>query len=108
MYGLISHVITKPGKRDAFVQVLIEATQAMPGCLSYIVAADAAQVDALWVTEVWEDRESHAQSLTLPDVQETILKARPLISHFANRIETQPIGGVGFSKPSPSGGGWRA
>jgi len=35
----------------------------MPGCLSYVVAADATELDALWVTEVWESQASHQASL---------------------------------------------
>lgn len=99
MYGLISQVITQPGKRDAFIELLMEATQEMPGCLSYIIATDADQPDALWVTEVWDSEESHANSLTLPAVQAMIPKARPMISSFASRVETRPVGGVGLSKP---------
>jgi quinol monooxygenase YgiN len=51
MYGLIGKMTTVPGQRDAFAALLLEGTQAMPGCLSYIIAADPADADALWITE---------------------------------------------------------
>src|SRR5688572_6255583 len=38
MYGLISKVNAVPGQRDALVAILLEGTQAMPGCLSYVIA----------------------------------------------------------------------
>ena len=71
---------------------------AMPGCLSYIVATDPAEPDALWITEVWDSADSHHASLSLPAVKATIAKARPLIAGFGSRVETVPIGGYGLAK----------
>jgi quinol monooxygenase YgiN len=96
MYGLIGQMKAAPGKRDELVAILSESTEGMPGCLSYIVAADAADADALWITEVWTDKDSHAASLKLPSVQAAIAKARPIIAGFGHRFETVPIGGVGL------------
>ena len=62
----------------------------MPGCLSYVVAADAAEGDALWVTEVWESQARHQASLQLPAVQAVIAKGRPLIASFSNRVKPRP------------------
>jgi quinol monooxygenase YgiN len=66
MYGLIGQMKAAPGKRDELIAILSESTGAMPGCLSYIVAKDATDADALWITEVWTDKDSHAASLKLP------------------------------------------
>jgi quinol monooxygenase YgiN len=98
MYGLIGQMKAAPGKRDELVAILSESTQGMPGCLSYIVAKDAAEADALWITEVWTDKDSHAASLKLPAVQAAIAKARPIIAGFGHRFETVPVGGVGLAK----------
>ena len=98
MYGLIGQMKAAPGKRDDLVAILSEATGGMPGCLSYIVAKDAADPDALWITEVWTDKDSHAGSLKLPAVQVAIAKARPIIAGFGHRFETVPVGGVGLAK----------
>ena len=68
----------------------------MPGCRSYIVAMDATDPDSLWVTEVWESKQAHADSLSLPEVQEAIAKGRPLIAGFGTRVETDPVGGIGL------------
>jgi quinol monooxygenase YgiN len=94
MYGLIGEMIATPGSRDALVAILGEATGEMPGCRSYVVALDATDADALWITEVWDDREHHAASLKLPAVQQAIQRARPLIARFGHRFETTPILGV--------------
>lgn len=98
MYGLIGQMKAAPGKRDELVAILSESTEGMPGCLSYIVAKDSADADALWITEVWTDKDSHAGSLKLPSVQAAIAKARPIIAGFGHRFETAPVGGVGLAK----------
>ena len=80
MYGLIGKMIAAPGQRDALIAILLEsAAGGMPGCLSYIVAQDRTDADALWITEVWDSQESHAASLSLPSVQQAIARGRPLI-----------------------------
>ena len=98
MYGLIGKMKSVPGQRDALIAILIEGIAGMPGCLSYIVAQDAADPDAIWVTEVWEDQTSHQASLSIPSVQQAIAAGRPLIAGFGERFETVPVGGQGISK----------
>jgi quinol monooxygenase YgiN len=93
-HGLIGQMLSQPGKRDELVAILTDATGAMPGCLSYVVALDAANPDAIWITEVWDSRDSHAASLELPAVQAAIAKARPIIAGFGQRFETVPVAGV--------------
>jgi quinol monooxygenase YgiN len=96
MYGLIGRVKAAAGQRDALAAILLEGTGGMPGCLSYVIARDPEDPDALWITEVWDNRESHAGSLRLPAVQAAIARGRPLIAGFDNRHETQPVGGIGL------------
>jgi quinol monooxygenase YgiN len=96
MYGLIGKAIAASGKRDELIAVLLEGTNAMPGCLSYIVAKDTTDPNAVWITEVWDSEESHRASLSLPAVQAAIAKGRPLIAGFGERFTTEPIGGVGL------------
>jgi len=98
MYGLIGKMTAVAGQRDALASMLVDSTGAMPGCLSYIVATDPADADALWITEVWDSAASHQASLKLPAVQATIAKARPIVAGFSNRVETVPIGGYGLGK----------
>jgi quinol monooxygenase YgiN len=98
MYGLIGKMTAIAGQRDALASMLLDSTQSMPGCLSYVIATDPADADALWITEVWDNAASHKASLTLPAVQAVIAKARPLIAGFSNRVETVPIGGHGLGK----------
>jgi len=96
MYGLIGKMTTVAGQRDALAAILLESTTAMPGCFSYVIAADPAEPDALWITEVWDNAASHKASLALPAVQAAIARAKPLIAGFSNRVETVPLGGYGL------------
>ncbi len=98
MYGMIGRMIAKPGQRDALAALLTSGSDTMPGCLSYVVAEDLANADALWVTEVWENKAAHDASLTLPAVREAISKGRPLIAGFDSSAETRPISGVRGSR----------
>lgn len=99
MYGLIGKMKVVPGQRDALISTLIEGVSGMPGCLSYIVAQDPTDPDAIWVTEVWDSQESHQASLSLPSVQQAISRGKPLIAGFGERFETKPIGGQGLAAP---------
>jgi len=96
MYGLIGQMLAAPGKRDDLLAILGEGTGDMPGCLSYVIAKDPANADALWITEVWTDKDAHAASLKLPAVQAAIAKARPIIAGFPQHFETVPVSGHGL------------
>lgn len=98
MYGLIGKMMAAPGQRDALIAILLESTTAMPGCLSYVVAKDVKDENAIWISEVWDSKDSHAASLTLPEVKAAIAKARPLIAGFRDYSTTEPVGGVGLGK----------
>jgi reactive intermediate/imine deaminase len=96
MFGLIGKMVATPGNRDQLAAAILGGTGAMPGCLSYVVAKDPRDENALWITEVWDSAESHKASLSLPQVREVIAKARPLISSFGDSVQSEPIGGVGL------------
>lgn len=96
MHGLIGKMKAVPGQRDALVSILLEGVSTMPGCLSYIVALDPADPDAIWVTEAWDSEASHKASLSLPAVQEAIARGKPLIAAFEQYIQTVPVGGHGL------------
>lgn len=97
MYGLIGKMLSTPGKRDELIDILLSDISGMPGCLSYIAARDLEDENALWVSEVWQNKEAHEASLSLPSVREAISKGRPMIAGFGERFETEPVGGHGLT-----------
>ena len=103
MYGLIGKMLCVPDTRAEVIAILLDGIHDMPGCLSYVVAEDPTDANAVWITEVWDRQESHAASLALPAVKAAIAKARPLIAGFGERFTTTPIGGHGIVGP-PKGG----
>ena len=98
MYGMIAKITAISGKRDEFIAILLHGIDDMPGCLSYVVAKDASDADAIWISEVWDSKASHDTSLALPSVKDAMAKGRPLIAGFSNNVVTMPVGGVGLPK----------
>ena len=96
MHGMIGKMTAVEGKRDELIAILLEGTKAMPGCLSYVIAKDPADANAVWVSEVWEDPASHKASIALPAVKDAITRGKPLIVKFDQSTVTEPVGGHGL------------
>lgn len=93
MYGLIGSFKAHLGERDNLIALMSAHIRDMPGCLSYIVACDPQEPETIWVTEVWDNAESHRASLDIPAVKDTIKSALPLIAEFGMSKVTTPVGG---------------
>lgn len=98
MYGLIGKFTAHPGKRNELLECMLGEETAMPGCLSFVVARDPQDGDAVWVTEVWTDAAAHQASLSIPAVKASMERAMPLIASFSDRHELEPVGGIGLSQ----------
>jgi quinol monooxygenase YgiN len=96
LYGLIAKLASVPGKREELMNILIAGTREMPGCFSYVVAKDAADENAVWVTEIWDSVASHDAAFSLPAVKDCIAQSKPLIAGFERVATTNPVGGVGL------------
>ncbi|MFZ1774995.1 MAG: putative quinol monooxygenase [Rhizobiaceae bacterium] len=94
MFGLIGKLRCQPGTRARLMAILHGATRTMPGCLSYVVAEDEADADVIWITEVWDNAESHKASLSLAEVSAAIAAGRPLIAGFESQVRTRPFSGA--------------
>jgi quinol monooxygenase YgiN len=96
MYGLIGKMKAQPGMREALIAILLDGVDRMPGCLSYVVGRDPSDLDAVWVTEVWDSEQHHKASLVLPQVRNAITQAMPIIAGFDSPIVIEPVGGFGL------------
>jgi len=94
MYGLIVKMMVLPGRRDDAIALLAGCSTSMPGCLSYVIAKDAAHEDGLWVTEVWESEAAHDSSLTLRAVRAVIPQMKPLVVELRKIAITEPVAGL--------------
>jgi quinol monooxygenase YgiN len=93
MYGLIGRFFAHPGKRDELIAAMTDDMEPMPGCLSYVIATDPKDENAIWITEVWDNPDIHEASLQIPWVQAAIAKALPLIASMEQLAETEPVAG---------------
>lgn len=91
LFGMIGKMKAQPGKRAELIAILTIGTGTMPGCIAYLIAEDAKDADAIWITEIWDDASSHKASLQLPEVRAAIAKGRPLIAGFELSAETRPV-----------------
>ena len=94
-YGLLGQMMAQPGKRAELIAILSEGTGEMPGNIAYLIGEDSANPDAIWIVELWDSKEAHAASLTLPAVQDAIKRGRPLIAGFGTRAEFKPVAKTG-------------
>lgn len=94
LYGLVGKIKAQPGKRADLIALLSGGTADMPGCIVYLIAEDLKDADGIWITEVWKNKQFHADSLKLPAVQDAISRGRPLIAGFETHVETRPVNGV--------------
>ena len=82
-YGLHGKLTAKAGNADQLAAILIEASQLVstaPGCRLYVVSKDKNDEHAVWVTEIWDSKEEHDNSLNIPGVRELISKAMPILA----------------------------
>ncbi|MDB5084979.1 MAG: antibiotic biosynthesis monooxygenase [Bacilli bacterium] len=98
-FGLFGKITTHSGKRDEFVQILLEAAAAAEsyeGCELYVVNISDNELDAVWVTEIWADEAAHQASLTFEGTKQLISRGKPLIAGFAEQVRFRPVGGKGL------------
>ncbi|MCR2783947.1 MULTISPECIES: antibiotic biosynthesis monooxygenase [unclassified Microbacterium] len=82
------------GKRDALVALLIQRSDTLDhvGCLAYEVGISDREPDTVFVVELWTSADAHRASLTLPEVQAAIAKARPLLSGEVGGFQFDVVG----------------
>ena len=98
-YGMFGKLSTEPHDRETLVSILTEAAELMKdanGCHTYIVSKDANDDSAVWVMELWESKEAHDHSLTLPGVRELTNKAMPMLTSSPEGITVIPVSGKGL------------
>ncbi len=81
-YGLFGKLKATSGKGDELASILLEASGLManaPGCHIYMVSQDTQDDTLIWITEVWDSREDHDNSLSIAGVKELISRAMPLL-----------------------------
>lgn len=81
-YLLHGNLKAKQGHRDELAAILVEASELMAtaqGCKLYAVGLDNTVENAVFVTEIWDSKDDHANSLKVAGVRELIMRAMPLL-----------------------------
>lgn len=99
-YLLHGKLTAKQGEGKQLADILIKASQLIKtakGCNFYVVSKDAANENDVWVTEIWDSKEDHDNSLTVAGVKELISKAMPILDGAPTKgQELEMIGGHGL------------
>lgn len=98
-YGLHGHLKALPGKGEELANILLEAASllsAADGCHLYVVSKDNVDENTVWITEVWDSKEAHHDSLKLDAVKALISKAIPILAEPPKGgQEMDVLGGLG-------------
>ncbi len=99
-YLLHGKLTAKAGHRDELADILLQASQlvsTVKGCKLYVIGKDENDKNAVYVTEIWESKEDHDNSLKAEGVRELIMKAMPLIDGQPTKgQELEILGGAGI------------
>ncbi len=99
MYAMTGKLSTQPDKRNQLAGILLRASRlvsTMPGCHAYIILEDVKDDSAIWVFEIWDDKETHDASLQDAGVRALIAEAMPLLSGAPNGSNFRVLGGHGL------------
>jgi quinol monooxygenase YgiN len=99
-YLLHGKLKAKAGSGEQLSSILLQASQlisAVKGCQLYLISKDAKDKETTWVTEVWDSKEDHDNSLKLENVRALIGQAMPIIDGMPEKgQELELLGGFGL------------
>ncbi|MBF8965733.1 antibiotic biosynthesis monooxygenase [Pontibacter sp. FD36] len=99
-YGLHGKLQATTGNGPKLAQILLEASRLVStakGCRLYLVSQEDTAPDDVWVTEVWDSKEDHDNSLQVAGVKELIGQAMPLLAGRPEKGQVlEVLGGAGL------------
>lgn len=97
MHGKLT---AKQGHREELAALLIEASKLVStaqGCRLYVIGLDSDDSNSVFITEIWDNKEDHDNSLKVDGVRELIMKAMPLLDGPPTKgQEIEVLGGTGI------------
>ena len=98
-YFLHGKLTATAGNGEKLSQLLLKASELVAtaqGCELYLVSKDNSDPEAVWVTEVWDSKADHDNSLSVPGVKELIGQAMPILNGMPQKgQELEVLGGAG-------------
>ena len=98
-YGYLATMRATPGNRDEVVKILLGGADGLrdAGCLLYVVSVSDTDPELIHVTEAWESKRHHDDSLRLPETKAAIARAMPLLTGEFTGQEMTVVGGLGVA-----------
>lgn len=99
-YFLHGKLTAQKGHRDELADILLEASKLVStasGCKLYIIGKDENDANSVYVTEIWDSKEDHHNSLKVEGVKELIMRAMPILDGQPTKgQELEILGGAGL------------
>lgn len=99
-YLLHGKLTAKSDFADELANILIQSSKlvsTVTGCNLYVIAKDGNDLNSVWITEIWDSKEDHDNSLKLAGVRELIMKAMPFLDGQPQKgQELEILGGTGL------------
>jgi len=99
-YFLHGKLTAKQGNGEQLSSILLQAAQlisSVKGCQIYVISKDSKDKESTWITEVWDSKEDHDDSLKLENVRALIGQAMPIIDGMPQKgQELEVLGGLGI------------
>jgi len=96
-YFLYTKFTAKAVFAEEFVNNLIEASKLVStakGCRLYVIGKDNNDKNSVWVTEIWDSKDDHDNSLKGERVRELISKTIPMVAEQPQKLkELEIVGG---------------
>ncbi|GGH77469.1 putative quinol monooxygenase [Phaeocystidibacter marisrubri] len=98
-YLLHGKLRAQEGKGHELSQILLRAAdmlQSANGCQLYAVSVEEGVPDDIWITEIWDTKEDHDNSLKSVEIKNLISTAIPLLAgNPEGGLALHVIGGLG-------------
>lgn len=98
-YGLHGKLQATAGNGGTLASILLEASRLVStakGCQLYIVSVDKEDKNTVWVTEVWDSKDDHDNSLNVEGVKALISQVMPILDVPPQKgQELLVVGGMG-------------
>ncbi|MBE9602006.1 putative quinol monooxygenase [Pedobacter sp. MC2016-24] len=99
-YGLQGKLKATPGNGEKLGEILLQASKlvsATKGCRMYIISTVKDEKDCFRITEFWDSKEDHDNSLKTEGVADLVLQALPILEGQPKRgRELDVLGGFGL------------
>lgn len=98
MYAMAGKLVAQNEKRAELVELLKQAADLVgeiPQCHLYAIHEDLSNGTHVWVYELWNDKQSHDDSLSNERIRGLIMRARPLLVAAPEGAELRVVGGYG-------------